>query len=75
MTVYEQALKVASQYLGPAAEKFLQRQIKSHLNLASSQALSAQSLPELAKWCGISGALVMDKAKAEEFSKRIGAIR
>jgi hypothetical protein len=75
MSLYAQVLKLATQYLGPAADKFLQRQIKAHLNLASAEALSAQTLPDLARWCEISGALVMDKAKAEEFSKRVLAIR
>ena len=75
MTLYDQVLKVASQYLGPAAEKFVQRQIKSHLNLTSPQALSAQNLPDLARWCEISGALVMDKEKAAEFRSRVQAIR
>jgi hypothetical protein len=75
MSLYDQVLKVATLYLGPAAEKFISRQIKSHLNLATPQALSAQALPELARWCEISGALIMDKAKAEEFSKKVKAIR
>jgi hypothetical protein len=75
MNLYDQVLKVATAYLGPAAEKFLQRQIKSHLKLSTPQALSPQTLPELARWCEISGALIMDKAKAEEFSKKVKAIR
>ena len=75
MSLYDQALKIASQYLGPAADKFLQRQIKAHLSLTTPQAMTAQNVPELAKWCETSGALVMDKAKAEEFGKKIRTLR
>lgn len=70
----EKALALSVQYLGPAAKVFLERQTKFHMDGLAFDAVEPQHLPELAKWVGISAALVVDPAKAKELSERIGAI-
>lgn len=71
--LYDKILNITKYYLGPAAEPFLNRQITRHLKTETSK-LEPQHIGELARWCGISGALVMDKAKAQEFSQKIRTV-
>jgi len=74
MALYDQVVDVARVYLGPAAEKFVTRQIRTHLNIESAQ-LGKQHLDELAHWCNISGALAMNEDKAKEFSNKVKALK
>jgi len=74
MALYDDVIAVARPYLGPAVERFISRQISSHLN-TTAQDLAPQHLDELAKWCYVSGKLVMDEAKAREFSEKIKVLR
>jgi hypothetical protein len=73
MTLYDEVLDVARDYLGAAAQKFVNIQIKKRLKMEPYQ-LTAQHLEELAKWCYASGQLVMRHERAEEFSKRVQAL-
>ncbi len=70
----ERALALSVEYLGPAAKVFLERQTKWHLDGLAFEALEQKHLADLAKWVAISGALVVDPAKAKELSAKIGAI-
>ena len=74
MRQYDGVLGVAKLYLGPAAEAFLDRQLTAHLNTAPDN-LAPQQLEELAKWCYVSGKLVMEEPKAREFSDKIKALK
>ena len=74
MSLYEDVVEVAKRYLGPAAERFVSRQISGHLKMEESQ-LSAQDLEELAKWCYISGKLIMDDDEAREVSNKVQALK
>lgn len=69
----DRVLEVSKPYLGPAAESFLARQCKSHLNIEMS-ALGAANVKDLAKWVEQSGALIMDAPKAAELAKKIAAM-
>ena len=59
-------------YLGPAAESFLSRQCKGHLNIDMA-AITSAHLKDLAAWVERSGALIMDPAKAAELAGKIAA--
>lgn len=74
MALYDDVVNIAKQYLGPAAQKFVDRQISGHLSVDKSQ-LTAAHMEELAKWCYTSGKLLMDDAKAQEFSRKIKALK
>ena len=73
MALYDDVLNVARPYLGPAAEKFVSRQIDHHL-ATDAQNLARQHLDELAKWCLISGKLIMNESQAIEFSQKVKAL-
>ncbi len=68
--LYDNIINIARPYMGPAAEAFVKRQIKSHLKI-EPEMLNDQHIDELARWCQISARLIMDKEKAQEFGNRI----
>jgi hypothetical protein len=70
----EQALALSIQYLGPAAKVFLERQTKWHMDGLAFDAIEKKHLAELAKWVGISGALVVEPERAKELAGKIAAI-
>ena len=73
MTLYDDVLTIAQFYLGPAAKRFMTRQITGHLN-TTTENLAPQHLDELAKWCYVSSKLVIDETKAQEFSQKVKAL-
>jgi hypothetical protein len=70
----EKALAISVEYLGPAAKVFLERQTKYHLDGLPFDALEQKHVADLAKWVAISGALVVEPAKAKELAGKIGVI-
>jgi hypothetical protein len=75
MTVIsEKVLKLTTAYIGPAAQRFLERQTTSHMNGLQFNNIEKQHLPELSKWVNTSGGLVIDKAKAQELANKILAL-
>ncbi len=65
---------VSAEYLGPAAERFILRQIKGHLDI-DPEDLSLEHLDKLARWVEISAGLIIDKEKAKELAEKIKEIR
>jgi hypothetical protein len=63
----DKVLLVCTPYLGPAAKVFLKRQC-ARLDGLDLEALEKKHLPDLARWIGISAALVIDKEKAKELA-------
>jgi len=75
MALYDDVVGLAKTYMGPAAKKFVDRQISGHLDIGDGSQLAAGHLDELAKWCLTSGKLLMDEAKAQEFSDKVKALK
>ena len=70
-SIYQQALIITKDYLGPAAERFISRQIVFHLQKRPEQ-LSKKDIPQLAEWVKVSIAILTeDKQMVDDFSKRI----
>lgn len=73
-SVYEQTVTILQDYLGPAADRFLTRQIDFHLKKKPAQ-LTKSDLPKLVEWVKVSIALLTDdKAMVDECATRIEAI-
>jgi hypothetical protein len=70
----DRILKLTAVYIGPASARFLERQTNAHMNGLKFVDLERKHLPDLAKWVNISAGLLIDKAKAEELSKKISAL-
>ena len=64
-SVYEEAIRITSVYLGPAANRFLNRQIESHLRKAP-QKLTRADLANLIDWIRVTVALLTDKGEIVE---------
>ena len=72
MALYDDVVDLAKTYMGPAAKKFVDRQISGHLDgVSDGSQLTPSHLDELAKWCYTSGKLLMDDAKAQEMSDKV----
>lgn len=69
--VYDQAVQITKDYLGPAAERFINRQILFHLK-KEPEMLNKNDIPQLAEWVKVSIAILTeDKEMVDEFTKRI----
>ncbi len=74
MALYDEVVEVAKVYMGPAAKKFIDRQIKGHLDINEAE-LDTEFLDELAKWCYTSSKLMMKEQKARELSEKILSLK
>ena len=74
VSLYDDVVELAKPYLGPAAERFVSRQITGHLSIEESQ-LTRQHLEELAKWCYVSGKLIIPDDRARELSGKVKSLK
>jgi hypothetical protein len=61
-TLYEKAVEVTEEYLGPAGERFLRRQIEEHLRIQPED-LEEKSLSKLINWSSVAFALLTNNQK------------
>ena len=70
-TLYDNIVKVVEYYLGPAAPRFVDRQIKFHLN-KSPHEVSTEDMERLTEWMRISLALLTDDRQTiDECARRL----
>jgi hypothetical protein len=72
--ISDTVLKLTTPYIGPASQKFLERQTISHMNGLQFNALEKKHIPELAKWVKVSAGLLIAPAKAQDLSNKILAL-
>jgi hypothetical protein len=72
--IAEKVIATAINYLGPAANKFLQRQTNFHMNGLNFETIDKQHLVELAKWVNVSASLLIGEQKGKELADRIAGI-
>lgn len=74
-TLYEQVVRVTYIYLGPAADRFVARQIANHLEKKPEE-LTKRDLPELIDWIRLAmGFLTQDKEMIESYIKRLQSLQ
>lgn len=56
-TLYNKTVRVSEEYLGPAAERFIRRQITTHLDIEPEK-LDQKNLSKLIDWSSIAFALM-----------------
>lgn len=72
--LYESVVEIATDYLGPTARRFIDRQIESHSNKQPAN-LSAKDLEQLIDWIKVSLALLTeDTSLIKEFTSRLIAL-
>lgn len=60
-TLYRQTVRVTEDYLGPAGERFIRRQISMHLNI-EPESLNKKNLSTLIEWSVIAFAMVTNNS-------------
>lgn len=69
--IYSQAVAVVADYLGPAADRFLRRQIDFHLEKKPEQ-ITAEDIPRISEWVQTSLSLLTeDKESIDECKRRL----
>ena len=48
-SLYIQVIKASEQYLGPASERFMRRQIENHLKILPEE-ITQKDIPKLVEW-------------------------
>jgi len=74
MSLYEDVIVVAEQYMGPAAEQFIARRYKVIIGPDDPRLLVAADIVRLAEAIGIAGAAYMTDPKAAAFKKEVLAL-
>ncbi len=70
-SLHSQLIAISRDYLGPAAERFVERQITTHLQKDPSE-LTRQDLTELIDWIRLAFALLTkDTEIVDEYTKRL----
>lgn len=70
-TLYQQVVEVTADVLGPAAERFVARQIESHLNKPPEK-LTQSDLKELVDWIKLATSMLTDdQALVDAYGQRI----
>lgn len=74
-TLYQHAVEVSKDYLGPAAERFLRRQITTHLRKPPEK-LAQQDMQKLVDWIRLTFALLTEDAElVNEYSDQLLSLR
>ena len=70
-TLYERVVDVTMEYLGPAAERFVARQIKTHIK-KEPEDLSEEDLEKLVDWIKLAIALLTEDSKmVDDFTESL----
>lgn len=69
--LYSQVVEITADYLGPAAQRFIDRHIQNHLDIEPAD-LKHDDMPELIDWLRISVAfLTEDRSIINEMTARL----
>jgi hypothetical protein len=72
--LYDQVAIITQEYLGPATDRFLIRQITNHLG-KSPQELTAADIPVLVEWTKATLALLTeDREMVEEYADKLSRL-
>jgi len=72
--LYTYVVSVTADYLGPAAQRFIDRQIQNHLDKEPSE-LTIRDLPQLVDWIRVSVAfLTEDRQLIDELTQKLRSL-
>jgi hypothetical protein len=58
---YSRVVKITEDYLGPASDRFIKRQLEFHLEGKDPHSLTKQDVMKLSEWVGTSLSLITQK--------------
>ena len=71
INVYSQVVQISQHYLGPAASRFIDRQIRTHLNKEPDD-LADTDIKDLVDWIRLAVAVLTEDTKVvNEYSQRL----
>ncbi len=74
MSLYEEVVDIVTDYLGPAAERYIKRQVDFHME-KSAEELTKEDVGQMAEWVRSSlGLLTQDKKMVDECADRLVAL-
>jgi hypothetical protein len=72
--LYTAVVGISQDFLGPAGERFMRRQISTHLNIEPED-LKKEHIGELVDWVSLTFAVLTNNTKyVEDFSQRLLAL-
>lgn len=72
--LFEKVVAITEEYLGPAAPRFVVRQITFHLGKAPAE-LVPEDIPKLVEWARATLALLTDDTKiVHDYADKVGAL-
>jgi hypothetical protein len=72
--LYDEIIQVSENFLGPAGERFIRRQIITHLGIEPEQ-LQKKHLPELVDWLRLALAVLSsDTSHVKDFGNQVLAL-
>ncbi len=72
--IYKKVVDTSVEYLGPAAERFIRRQISTHLSKRPED-ITAKDIPELTSWVKLTFALLTENQElVDAFAQDLGDI-
>lgn len=70
-SLYSRAVAISTEFLGPAGERFLQRQISTHLHIKPDE-LQQKDLLELVDWVRLAVSLLTDDEElVDDFTSKL----
>ncbi len=73
-SLYDQLVRVTHVYLGPAADRFIARQVQNHLNKPPDQ-LSKEDLRRLIDWIQVAVSLLTEDSEiVEEYAAQLSKL-
>lgn len=73
-SLYERAVRITEEYLGPAGERFLRRQIATHIGIEPEK-LRKKDVEELVNWSALAFALLTsDASEVKGFTADLTAL-
>lgn len=71
LSIYDQVVKITHVYLGPAADRFIDRQVQNHLHKSPDQ-MSKADLLKLIDWIRVAVSLITEDSEiVEEYTDQL----
>lgn len=71
MSLYDDVIKVAKEYMGPAAEGFIAKRYKVIIGGDDAQDMKKEDIPKLAAAIGIIAETYISEEKAKQFARDV----
>ena len=73
-TVYDHVVRITHVYLGPAADRFIDRQVQNHLH-KEPQAITTDDLAKLIDWIRVAVSLLTEDSElVEEYTNQLQSL-